>query len=70
MLPYKHSSFFPPTHGSNAAASPASRRRSAGSLAIIFYLFRWKPLESDAEFENENRQNLKPHLIQFQLFIL
>ena len=35
MLPYKHSSFFPPTHGSiMLPPSPASRLRSAGSLAI------------------------------------
>ena len=39
MLPYKHSSFFPcfrMLH--NAAASPASRLRSAGSLAITSFL--------------------------------
>ena len=37
MLPYKHVRFFLPTFTRvyNAAASPASRLRSAGSLAII-----------------------------------
>ena len=39
MLPYKHSSFFPYFRMLyNAAASPASRLRSAGSLVITWLL--------------------------------